>query len=118
MEVSPTISSFRLSTMSASAPAPNANKNIGTVEAAWTNETTKGSAFRVVINQPEAALYIQVPMLETTVAVQITVNALWRNALQGLRGDSPAGVETDFSSVRDGSIHRPLANASTRAARQ
>jgi len=45
-----------------------------------------GSAFRPVINQPEAALYIQVPMLETTVALQITVNASCRNAPQGERG--------------------------------
>ena len=71
--------------MSASAPAPSASKNIGRVEATWTNDTMNGSVFRTVINQPEAALYIQVPMLETTVAVQITVNALCRNAPQGER---------------------------------
>ena len=34
---------------------------------------------RLVISQPEAALYIQPPTLETTVAVHITVNAVWRN---------------------------------------
>ena len=31
------------------------------------------------MSQPEAALYIQPPTLETTVAVQITVKAEWRN---------------------------------------
>ena len=31
------------------------------------------------MSQPEAALYIQPPTLETTVAVHITVNAVWRN---------------------------------------
>src|SRR5271156_4077304 len=34
---------------------------------------------RLVISQPEATLYIQPPTFETTVAIQITVNALWRN---------------------------------------
>jgi hypothetical protein len=33
----------------------------------------------VVISQPDAALYIQPPTLETKVAVQITANAGWRN---------------------------------------
>jgi hypothetical protein len=31
------------------------------------------------MSQPEAALYIQPPTLETSVAVQITANAAWRN---------------------------------------
>jgi hypothetical protein len=31
---------------------------------------------RLVINQPEAALYIHDPMLETTVAIHTTVNVL------------------------------------------
>ena len=31
------------------------------------------------MSQPEAALYIQPPTLETRVAVQITANAAWRN---------------------------------------
>ncbi len=37
-----------------------------------------GLGSRVVISQPEAALYIQPPTLETSVAVQITANAGWR----------------------------------------
>ncbi len=35
------------------------------------------------MSQAEAALYIHDPMFETTVAAQITANALWRNGLQG-----------------------------------
>jgi len=31
------------------------------------------------MSQPEAALYIQPPTLETTVAVHIIVKAVWRN---------------------------------------
>jgi hypothetical protein len=64
----------RLSTMSASAPAGSANKNIGRLVATWTSETINGSALRVVISQPAAALYIQVPMFEITVAIHSTVN--------------------------------------------
>jgi hypothetical protein len=38
-------------------------------------ETVSGSASRLVMSQPDAALYIQVPTLATTVAIQITANA-------------------------------------------
>ena len=31
------------------------------------------------MSQPDAALYIQPPTLETTVAVHITAKAVWRN---------------------------------------
>ena len=31
------------------------------------------------MSQPDAALYIQPPILDTNVAVQMTANALWRN---------------------------------------
>jgi hypothetical protein len=40
------------------------------------------------MSQPEARLYIQVPMFETTVAVQISANARWRN---GAHGETAAG---------------------------
>ena len=69
---SPTMRNFRLSRMSASAPAGTANKNIGNVFATCTSDTMSGSGLRLVISQPDAALYIQPPMFETTVAVQIT----------------------------------------------
>ena len=65
--------------MSASAPAGIANRQIGSVLAACTSATIKGSGFRLVISQPEAALYIQPPILETSVAVQMTANTGWRN---------------------------------------
>ena len=47
--------------------------------ATCTNETINGSGSRLVISQPDAALYIQVPTLATTVAVHITVNVGCRN---------------------------------------
>jgi hypothetical protein len=38
---------------------------------------------RLSINHPEAAVYIHQPTFETTVAVQITANALWRKGDPG-----------------------------------
>jgi hypothetical protein len=73
--VSTTIKNFRLSKMSASAPAGIANRQIGRLLAACTSATIKGSGSRPIINQPDAALYIQPPMFETSVAVQITAKA-------------------------------------------
>jgi hypothetical protein len=58
--------------MSASAPAGSANRNIGKVVATWTIETINGSGLRSVISQPDAALYIQPPILEMTVAPHTT----------------------------------------------
>jgi hypothetical protein len=58
--------------MSASAPDGRANKNIGRLAATCTKETSRGSAESEVINQPDAELYIHVPMFATSVAVQIT----------------------------------------------
>ena len=73
--ISTTIRNLRLSKISASAPAGIANKQIGKVLAACTSATISGSGLRLVISQPEAALYIQPPTLETKVAVQMTANA-------------------------------------------
>jgi hypothetical protein len=42
-----------------------------------------GSALRLVISQPEAALDIQPPIFETTVAVQTTAKTVCRNGLKG-----------------------------------
>jgi hypothetical protein len=58
--------------MSASAPAGIANRNIGKVVATWTIETMNGSGLRSLISQPHAALYIQPPILEMTVAPHTT----------------------------------------------
>jgi hypothetical protein len=46
-------------------------------------ETTSGCGSRLVISQPDAALYIQLPTLATTVAIHSTVNAACRNGLHG-----------------------------------
>src|SRR6516162_7526943 len=77
--VSTTIRNLRLSKMSASAPAGIANREIGRLLAACTSATINASGLSEVINQPDAALYIQPPTLETSVAVQRTVKAEWRN---------------------------------------
>src|ERR1700752_1428053 len=77
--VSTTIRNLRLSKISAGAPAGIANRQIGRLLAACTSATINGSASSEVISQPEAALYIQPPTLETSVAVQMTVNAGCRN---------------------------------------
>ena len=76
---STTIKYLRLSNISASAPAGMANTQMGKEPAACTSATTKGPGLRPVISQPEAALYIQPPTLETTVAIQITAKARCRN---------------------------------------
>ena len=72
--ISPMIRNTRRSTMSTSAPAGIANRNIGRLLATCTSDTNKGSASSVVISQPQATLYIQPPTLETTVATQMTAN--------------------------------------------
>jgi len=82
----------RLSTMSASAPAGTANRNIGRLLATWTRETVSGSGLRLVISHPEAALYIQVRIFATTVAVHTTVKVVWRKAIQGEARSSPAAA--------------------------
>jgi hypothetical protein len=57
------------------APDGTANKNMGKLDATWTIATINGLVSRVVINHAAAALYIQLPIFETTVAAQITANA-------------------------------------------
>src|ERR1700722_15556833 len=74
---------LRLSTMSVSAPAGIANRNIGRLLATCTRETTSGAELRLIISQPEAAVYIHQPTFETTVAAQITANVLSRKGDPG-----------------------------------
>src|SRR5208283_4738731 len=81
---SPMIKRRRRSTMSASAPAGIANRNMGRLLATCTRETMNGSGLRLVMSQPDATLYIQPPMFETTVAVQITANVRLRNGTNAL----------------------------------
>jgi hypothetical protein len=69
--------------ISASAPAGIANRNSGRAFAAWTSDTIRGLASRPVINQLEAALYIQPPTLETTVASHNVAKMRCRNGAQG-----------------------------------
>ena len=52
-----------------------ANGNIGRSVATCTIATMNALVSRLVISQPEATLYIQLPMFETTVAIHMTVNA-------------------------------------------
>jgi hypothetical protein len=67
---------------------------MGSEVATWTIDTIRGSALRLVMSQPDAALYIQVPMFDTTVAVHITVKAAWPN---GFHGDIAACAEDDIA---------------------
>src|SRR5690242_1484648 len=88
--------------MSASAPAGIANRQIGRLAAACTSATIKGSGLSEVISQPDAALYIQPPTFDNSVAVQITVNAEWRNGAANDIGRSalsaaPPGISLAYA---------------------
>src|SRR5690242_18152299 len=83
---SPIMRNLRRSTMSESAPAGIANRNIGSVVATCTSDTISGSGLSVVISQPEAALYIQPPILATTVAVHSIAKMPCRNGLNAEGG--------------------------------
>jgi hypothetical protein len=50
----------------------------------------------LVISHPDAVLYIQEPIFETTVAVHITVNGLCRNGLQAEYGTFIEGFVEDL----------------------
>jgi len=56
------------------------------------------------MSQPLATLYIQPPMFDTTVAIQISVNALWRNGAHaegaGSRCEMLDGALTVLRSIR------------------
>jgi hypothetical protein len=60
---------------------------------------------RLVISQPQAAAYIQLPMFAIRVASQITVNGLWRN-----------GDQTDRDASSPAALVRPVAGTSTDSA--
>ena len=76
MESSPNSRNLRRSTISLSAPAGIASRNIGRLVATWTIDTMKGLESRLVMSQPEAAVDIQPPMFDTTVPIQMIVNVL------------------------------------------
>jgi hypothetical protein len=67
---------------------------MGSEVATWTIDTIKGSVLKLVMSQPDAALYIQVPMFDTTVAVHITAKAAWPN---GFHGDIAAWAEGELA---------------------
>jgi hypothetical protein len=81
----------RLSIMSASAPAGSANRKSGRLAATCTSDTVSGSESKLVIGQAAAALYIQPPVLETTVAVQMTAYVRCRKGAQTRGG--PRAIE-------------------------
>jgi len=76
MESSPNSRNLRRSTISLSAPAGIASRNIGRLVATWTSDTVRGLESRLVMSQPEAAVDIQPPMFDTTVPIQMIVNVL------------------------------------------
>src|SRR4051812_7573217 len=110
MLISPTRRNRRLSTISVSAPAGIARRNIGRVDAVWTNPTITGSGWSVVISQAEAALYIQPPMLETTVASQIVPKRRCRKGASAelTNGFSISRLATGCSCLVAASLHLPL----------
>src|SRR5579871_6271775 len=70
----------RGSTISAMAPAGRVKRNIGSVVAACTSDTSSGLTSSVVINQPDAVSYIAIPMSAQVLAVQTIAKAGWAKA--------------------------------------
>src|SRR4051812_8776994 len=114
MLTSPTRRNRRLSTMSVSAPAGIARRNIGRVDAVWTNPTITGSGRSVVISQADAALYIQPPMLDTMVASQIVLKRPCRN---GAHGELPVGFAASKVATTE-ALSLSYRRACTRAAEE
>src|ERR1700686_3133861 len=69
--------------MSASAPAGSASSMTGMLSAASTSATIEGDEESEVINQPEPTSCIQVPTLDTIVAIHRLRNRAFRSGLQG-----------------------------------
>src|SRR5271166_2655856 len=84
------IRSPRESTMSASTPAGNVIRNIGSVVATWTAETIIGSGLRLVISQLIDVSNIANPTFDAELAIRMTVNAKLPNTPQ--RHSRPAGA--------------------------
>ena len=81
------IRSLRRSTMSASAPAGSANRNIGSAVAAPTSDTMIGDGSSTVISQAVPTLAIQAPTFATSVAVHTVRKA---GTASGLHADGDA----------------------------
>ena len=67
-----------------------------------------GSGLRLVMSQPEATLYIQPPMFDTTVATQITANVLWRNGAPAELTAGDGKVVDEFFTSGMGRLVRAL----------
>src|SRR5438270_7466429 len=78
--------------MSASAPAGSASSITGKLSAASTSATIAGDAESDVISHPAPTSCIQVPMLETMVAIHKLRNSAVRS---GLHGESAAAGVCD-----------------------
>ncbi len=87
----------RRSRISAAAPAGSARRKAGAVAAPWTSATIRGSGVRVVISQPAPTVFIQVPILEITVAAQSTAKARDRNGSQGEAPSVPTAIVIELS---------------------
>ncbi len=87
MKICAMMRSLRRSTMSASAPAGSANRNIGSAVAAPTSDTQIGDGSSVVINQAVPTLAIQAPTFATNVAVHTVRKA---GTASGLHADGGA----------------------------
>src|SRR5277367_3308244 len=100
MSVSTTIRNRRGSTMSASAPAGNVNRNIGRLLATCTIDTARGAALRFVINHAEAVSDIAMPVKANVLATHITAKAGWPNAPKRERRlsvESTAATEVELT---------------------
>src|SRR6266545_413547 len=86
------IRSRRRSTMSASAPAGSASSITGKLSAASTSATTAGDEESDVISHPAPTSCIQVPMLETIVAIHRLRNSA---VCSGLHGETAAADACD-----------------------
>ena len=84
IKICATMRSLRRSTMSASAPAGSANRNIGSAVAALTSDTQIGDGSSVVISQPVPTLATQAPIFATSVAVHTVRKA---GTASGLHAD-------------------------------
>src|SRR6187431_2302695 len=87
--------------ISAKAPAGSPKMNIGRAVITCTMATARGSGFKSVISQLAAALCIQIPTLDTSVATHRTVNARLR---KGPRGDAEDGEELVAVIFRESSL--------------
>lgn len=78
----------RRSMVSARAPPGSASRKAGKVVAAWMSATSRGESERLVISQPAPMFCIQVPMFETTAAIQ---SARKRGVASGLQASDQRG---------------------------